>query len=228
VDADEFPVLDSVSTPVAFALRKLSWANLKAAIASATMTLTNKTMTAPVIDKIVDGNGNDTIVINKNPAGMTNHWLFKSSNSALGGVQLSAAGSDPNISMIVYPKGTGGFFLFSDTAGVSPRLGVNGPDANIDLNLNPKGSGTVKASGATVVTTTQAQALSNKTLTNPTVNAATMAGNVTIDGHAITRVVPAPTTATSAGKVGDIAGDSGFLYVCIATNSWMRAPIATW
>ena len=50
VDADEFPVLDSVSTPVAFALRRLSWASLKAAILAwfgpVTATLSNKDLTA--------------------------------------------------------------------------------------------------------------------------------------------------------------------------------------
>jgi hypothetical protein len=48
VDADEFPVLDSVSTPVAFALRRLSWASLKTAILAwfgpVTATLSNKTL----------------------------------------------------------------------------------------------------------------------------------------------------------------------------------------
>ena len=48
VDADEFPVLDSVSTPAAFALRRLSWANLKAALLAyyntAAVSMSNKTM----------------------------------------------------------------------------------------------------------------------------------------------------------------------------------------
>ena len=38
----------------------------------------------------------------------------------------------------------------------------------------------------------------------------------------------APASATSAGRAGQIAFDSGFLYVCISTNVWKRVAIATW
>ena len=38
----------------------------------------------------------------------------------------------------------------------------------------------------------------------------------------------APATATSAGTKGQIAYASGFLYVCVATNTWQRVAIATW
>jgi hypothetical protein len=40
--------------------------------------------------------------------------------------------------------------------------------------------------------------------------------------------VTAPATASSAGTAGQIARDSGFIYVCVATNTWCRAAIATW
>ena len=38
----------------------------------------------------------------------------------------------------------------------------------------------------------------------------------------------APATATSTGAAGDIAYDSGFIYVCVATNTWVRAALSTW
>lgn len=37
-----------------------------------------------------------------------------------------------------------------------------------------------------------------------------------------------PATATSPGTVGMIGWDTGFLYVCTATNTWKRVAIATW
>lgn len=40
--------------------------------------------------------------------------------------------------------------------------------------------------------------------------------------------VPVPTTATAAGITGQIAYDSGYVYICTATNTWKRSPIATW
>ena len=38
----------------------------------------------------------------------------------------------------------------------------------------------------------------------------------------------APATASSAGSAGDIRYDSGYVYVCIATNTWKRAALTTW
>lgn len=37
-----------------------------------------------------------------------------------------------------------------------------------------------------------------------------------------------PAAANSAGTAGDIAWANGFLYVCVATNTWQRVAIATW
>ena len=38
----------------------------------------------------------------------------------------------------------------------------------------------------------------------------------------------APTTASSSGTAGDIRYDADYVYICIATNTWKRAAIATW
>jgi hypothetical protein len=38
----------------------------------------------------------------------------------------------------------------------------------------------------------------------------------------------APATATSTGTLGEIRIVNGFIYVCVATNTWQRAAIATW
>lgn len=38
----------------------------------------------------------------------------------------------------------------------------------------------------------------------------------------------APATASSAGKAGQFARDSNFLYSCVAANTWKRVAIATW
>jgi hypothetical protein len=37
-----------------------------------------------------------------------------------------------------------------------------------------------------------------------------------------------PASATAGGAVGQINWDNGFVYVCVATNTWKRAAIATW
>ena len=44
-------------------------------------------------------------------------------------------------------------------------------------------------------------------------------------------IVPSPTVPASAGATGTagtIAWASGFIYVCVAANTWQRAALATW
>jgi hypothetical protein len=38
----------------------------------------------------------------------------------------------------------------------------------------------------------------------------------------------APTLATDPGTPGEIRYDADYIYICIATDTWKRAPIATW
>lgn len=38
--------------------------------------------------------------------------------------------------------------------------------------------------------------------------------------------VPVPATATSSGTAGQVAADTSFLYICVATNVWRRVAIA--
>jgi hypothetical protein len=40
--------------------------------------------------------------------------------------------------------------------------------------------------------------------------------------------VTVPATATSTGVAGQVAYASGFLYVCVATNTWRRTALSTW
>lgn len=37
-----------------------------------------------------------------------------------------------------------------------------------------------------------------------------------------------PASATAIGTTGQIYWDEDYLYVCVSTNSWVRAPLATW
>ena len=37
-----------------------------------------------------------------------------------------------------------------------------------------------------------------------------------------------PASATASGGQGEIAWDANYVYVCVATNAWRRAPLSTW
>jgi hypothetical protein len=59
----------------------------------------------------------------------------------------------------------------------------------------------------------------------------TIRGSLTVNGvNTADRLknTAAPATASSTGTAGDIRYASGFLYVCVATNTWQRVAIATW
>ena len=40
--------------------------------------------------------------------------------------------------------------------------------------------------------------------------------------------VGAPSTASSTGTAGEIRYDSGYVYICVATDTWKRAALTTW
>lgn len=48
------------------------------------------------------------------------------------------------------------------------------------------------------------------------------------NGEYITTSVPVPTLATDAGSPGQIAYDATHIYVCIASNTWVRANASSW
>ncbi len=37
-----------------------------------------------------------------------------------------------------------------------------------------------------------------------------------------------PASAGAAGTTGQIKADGSYVYICVATNTWLRASIATW
>ncbi|AYP69336.1 tail fiber protein [Klebsiella phage Pylas] len=46
--------------------------------------------------------------------------------------------------------------------------------------------------------------------------------------YRLPRVVDVPASATASGVAGNIAISSTYLYVCVATNTWVRAAVSTW
>ncbi|HWY42636.1 MAG TPA: hypothetical protein VNX66_04020 [Candidatus Sulfotelmatobacter sp.] len=64
----------------------------------------------------------------------------------------------------------------------------------------------------------------NQNLTDPVTQAINDHAAI-LDNAAI--IVAAPATATSTGKPGQIAFDATHIYVCVATNVWVRATLAT-
>ena len=81
----------------------------------------------------------------------------------------------------------------------------------VDSTGNVSATGSIDAGGVPVVTTSGTQTLTNKTLTSPKITS----GN-------------APATSASTGTTGQIEWDANYIYVCTATDTWVRAPLASW
>lgn len=66
-------------------------------------------------------------------------------------------------------------------------------------------------------------------------NAATATTASACSGNSATATVAtrvsntaAPSTASDTGTAGEVRYDSGFIYVCVATDTWVRAALSTW
>lgn len=83
--------------------------------------------------------------------------------------------------------------------------------------------GTQKGSGGGAA---RALALITDDTTRVTVSST---GQVTFAGdNVIIATSKTPSSASDTGTTGAVCWDSGFVYVCTATNTWKRAAIATW
>ncbi len=70
---------------------------------------------------------------------------------------------------------------------------------------------------------------------NPSVITVDIFGNIIVNGDVVVtgdtlRVATqkTPASAAATGTKGDIVHDTNYIYVCIATDTWERAAIATW
>jgi hypothetical protein len=133
--------------------------------------LTEPTLTSPKIDVIVDPVNNGSALDIFGVASAAN-YLGVSNSATANAPQIFAAGTDANVSILAVPKGTGGVQI-SAGAGVTPRIQAIGADTDVSLNLQSKNAGTVNANGVPVVTTTDTQTLTNKSLTSPAITTPT-------------------------------------------------------
>ena len=130
-------------------------------------TLTNKTLTSPIINNpqiptsIYDTNWNQ--VLDLVGIGSAVNHFYLTNQSAGNWPTFGVDGSDTNIGFALAPKGNGAVRIYA-TSGQTPTLDVAGPDTDLDLNLVPKGSGKVKAGGVEMPTISSTSTLTNKTI----------------------------------------------------------------
>jgi hypothetical protein len=179
---------------------------------SAATTLTNKTIDSPRINTINDTNGNHILTLSPN----INADTYVSIINTNWQQAIIAASSDTqtNTSLVLRPMGTGTTNIWS----AQPTLFADGPNANHDLNLTTKGTGVVKANGIDVATVSDAQTLTNKTIsgstntisniaqtsiTNLTTDLAAKAADSTVVHNSGNETIAGAKTFTSSAFVGD-------------------------
>lgn len=141
VDADEIPLADST---LGWSYRRLSWANVKAALGSwydtATRTMTNKTITAPTIttpkiNYINDTNG--AVALQFVASALALEKLESETVEPLEDETVDDAVGDKDARI-----GSNYFAMYNSAVGVDPTVAVTGPtDTLVAMQFRTKGKG---------------------------------------------------------------------------------------
>lgn len=105
--------------------------------------------------------------------------------------------------------------------------------------VNAVSTGTLHVTGAATLDSTLAAAGTTVTTLHATgaatldstlaAGASTITGLLDVNNDTVRfRTAKTPASAAATGTAGDHCWDSGFLYVCVSSNTWKRVAIATW
>lgn len=185
---------------------------------SSTSTLTNKTLTDPKVSSIKDTNGNNVIGITAT-ASAVNYFQVENKAASGGGIGLYAVGSDTSIPIVIWSKGTSGITFRSLAAGVF-------------FSATPVSSGVNYIAATSAVTTANPAFTATGSDTNIGINLVPKgSGAIQIGGNPASAKVSVPANASAAGKPGQWAADSSYIYTYTGdgtSHTWVRASAASW
>lgn len=119
-------------------------------------------------------------------------------------------------------------FIGSTASPVNEQIAYS---SSVALKANNLLTGFSAGAGTVASTDTVLQGF-NKLAGNQALKADTNNSNLTGITNAVqyklSALNTAPATSTSTGILGEIRVVSDFIYVCIATNTWVRTPLTTW
>ena len=142
-------------------------------------------------------------------------------------LQLGAADSATPVAQTIAFEGSRGG-TDTNTAGADATIqGSLGTGTGASGKLVFK-VGTPGASGSTQHTANTVLTLQDTGTGGTPSPAVIAAGPVTSTQFRLSALNTAPSSAADTGTLGEIRIDSGYIYVCTATNTWVRAALATW
>jgi hypothetical protein len=154
-----------------------------------TQTLTNKTLTSPIVNEILDTNGNE--ILSFTPVASATDFIAIKNGIGVGApLHISAAGSSANVGLHIEPKGTG-LVTISDgtdaTKGIRFRSSGSSPSAVtlIDAVSTAGHVVTLPDATTTLVGRNTTDTLTNKSISGST-NTLSNIGNSSLTNSAIT------------------------------------------
>jgi len=120
------------------------------------------------------------------------------------------------------------YTTFRTTAGVTKHDFVSG---TVDFQLNnytPTGGIIFRTNSLERARFTSDGSLLIGSTSTDGVNALQVDGSVKSTQYRLSALNTAPSSATDTGTLGEIRVTAGYIYVCTATNTWVRTALATW
>lgn len=165
------------------------------------------------LDTIKDTNGNTALALTATAAAVNHVSLINSSTVF---PTVAAAGSDTNVNLALQPKGVG-YVTINNSSGTPitrfyrVSAGVNYFELENSSTGNPI---KLYAAGSD---------------SNVSINVIPKgSGTLQVNASPVGVKVGVPASAAATGVPGQWAAESGWLYICVAADTWERVAIASW
>ena len=208
----------------------------------ATQTLTNKTLTAPVLSGTITGTYTlggtptfpSTVVTTTGTQTLTNKTLtsptLTTPRFASGGYIADNNGNE-QIVFTATASAVNELNVSNAATGGSPQIAAQGGDTNVNLNLVSKGTGRVQANGVNIPTASSTDTLTNKTLDGGS-NTLSNIPWAAINKPAFVAAGATAVSALSAVNMYPLVGASdigyGQMYGAFAANALYSHPESPW
>lgn len=134
-----------------------------------------------------------------------------------------------NICLAVGSSGNSNYLLFrSSTNGKKSAIGEDGSGAIDFYTENANANFTTSDRKMKIYSSGNIIMQNGGTFTDDGVNNLQVGGSVKATQYRLSALNTAPASATDTGTLGEMRITSGYIYICTATNTWVRAALATW